>query len=112
MGTPVAVKIAEDRALAGRAEGARPPGLPFALQDRHHDEVASAAVGQTIGLAQHTVAGEAQLLIGPLSAGVVGEAVEIEALGAQRPESLVENEAQKRRAQALPGAGDGDALEV
>jgi hypothetical protein len=63
-------------------------------------------------LAQHAVAGEAQFLIGPLSPGIVGEAVEIEALRAQRPESLVKNEAQKRRSQALARPGDGDALEV
>ena len=47
-----------------------------------------------------------------LRAGVVGEAVEIEALGAQWPERFVENEAQEGRPHPLSGAGDGDALEV
>ena len=47
-----------------------------------------------------------------MRAGVVGEAVEIEALGAHRPERFVEDEAQEGRAQPLSGAGDGDALEV
>ena len=60
---------------------------------------------QAVGLAQHAVAGEAQFLIRPLRAHVVGEAVEMEALGAHRPESLVEDEAKKRRAQTL--ARDG-----
>jgi hypothetical protein len=89
-----------------------PARLPFALQDRHHDEVRSGPVGQTVGLAQHAVAAQAQFQVRALGAGVVGKAVEREALGAHRHESLVKNEAQERRAQALAGAGDSDALEV
>ena len=69
-------------------------------------------VAETVGLAQDAVAAHAELAVGGLRTGVVGEAVEIEALGAHSPERFVENEAQEGRAQPLSGARDGDALEV
>src|ERR1700722_19177092 len=69
-------------------------------------------VGHPVGFTHHAVAGETQFLIGSLSAEIVGKAVKVEALGAQRPERLIEDEAKKRRAHPQTGAGDGDALEI
>ena len=63
--------------------------------------------GSAVGLAQHALAGEAELPVGALGAGVVGEAVEPEAMRFEGAEGLVEQEAQERDAEpAARARGD------
>ena len=75
-------------------------------------EVGARPVALAVSLPKHAVTGEAELRVSRLGPSVVGEAVEIQAFGAEGSEPLVKDEAEEGHPDPLSGPGDGDALEV